>query len=64
MVPEIRWSEFTVTWEDDTSVTIPIVYGKDVMDWWYDDASSEPSRGKVAWKAVEVALPVTLNRLR
>jgi hypothetical protein len=42
--------EYTVTWEDDTSVTIPIVYGKDVMDWWYDDACSEPSRGKVAWK--------------
>jgi hypothetical protein len=34
--------EYTVTWDDDNSVTIPIVYGKDVLDWSYDDGSSEP----------------------
>jgi hypothetical protein len=39
--------EYTVTWDDDNSVTIPIVYGKDVLDWSYDDGSSEPSRAKV-----------------
>jgi hypothetical protein len=42
--------EYTVTWEDDSSVTIPIVYGKDVLDWWTLEGSPEPSRGKVAWK--------------
>jgi hypothetical protein len=42
--------EYTVTWEDDTSVTIPIVYGKDVRDWWFGEEDPEPSRGKVAWK--------------
>jgi hypothetical protein len=42
--------EYTVTWDDDTSVTIPIRYGKDVADWWYDDNSPEPSEAKVAWK--------------
>jgi hypothetical protein len=42
--------EYTVTWDDDTSVTIPIRYGKDILDWWYDDSSPEPSEAKVAWK--------------
>jgi hypothetical protein len=42
--------EYTVTWDDDTSVTIPITYGKDVLDWWFYENSPEPSRGKVAWK--------------
>jgi hypothetical protein len=42
--------EYAVTWEDDTSVTIPMRYGKDILDWWYDDTSSDPSEAKVAWK--------------
>src|SRR5438132_4810994 len=25
------------SWEDDTSTTIPIRYGKDILDWWFDD---------------------------
>jgi beta-galactosidase len=42
--------EYTVNWDDGTSVTIPIEYGKDVLDWWYYPDSGEPTRGKVAWK--------------
>ena len=42
--------EYVVTWEDDTSVTIPLRYGKDILDWWYDDSSAEPKEAKVAWK--------------
>jgi hypothetical protein len=41
---------YVVTYEDGTSVTIPIRYGKEVLDWWYDDSSPEPSAAKVAWK--------------
>ena len=41
--------EYTVNWDDDTSVTIPIVYGKDVVDWWAAE-EIEPSRAKIAWK--------------
>jgi hypothetical protein len=44
--------EYVVTWDDDTSVTIPIRYGKELLDWWYDDASPEPTEAKVAWKGV------------
>jgi hypothetical protein len=42
--------EYTVNWDDGTSVTVPIEYGKDVLDWWCHADSGEPTRGKVAWK--------------
>jgi hypothetical protein len=42
--------EYVVTFDDDTSTTIPIRYGEDLLDWWYGEASSEPSEAKVAWQ--------------
>ena len=42
--------EYVVKWEDGTTATIPIRYGKEVLDWWYDDNSPEPTAAKVAWK--------------
>jgi hypothetical protein len=52
--------EYTVNWDDGSSTTIPIVYGKDVLDWWYTDDTPEPTRGKVAWKG-ENELAKSLN---
>jgi hypothetical protein len=40
---------YTVNYDDMSQQTIPIVYGKDVLDWWYTGDSKEPTRGKVAW---------------
>jgi hypothetical protein len=42
--------EYTVYWDDGSSVKIPIVLGEDVHDWWYKEDSPEPKRAKVAWK--------------
>lgn len=42
--------QFTVIYEDKSQEKIPIVYGKDVRDWWYRDDSPGVTRGKVAWK--------------
>jgi hypothetical protein len=41
---------YTVHYADKSQETIPIVYGKDVLDWWYTGDSPEPTRAKVAWK--------------
>jgi hypothetical protein len=41
---------YTVNYDDKRQETIPIVYGKDVLDWWYTGDSKEPTRAKVAWK--------------
>lgn len=40
---------YTVHYADGSAEHIPIVYGRDVRDWWYDSDLSEPSQGKVAW---------------
>jgi hypothetical protein len=41
--------EYIITFADDTSTTIPIRYGKDLLNWWSDE-SVEPGEAKVAWK--------------
>jgi len=41
---------FTVNYEDKSTQTIPIVFGKDVLDWWHRENDEGPSRAKVAWK--------------
>ena len=51
-----RIGAYTVHYEDGTSATIPIVYGKDVLDWWKYPVSPEPTRGKVAWEGVNEAV--------
>jgi RNA polymerase sigma factor (sigma-70 family) len=40
---------YMVHYADRHHETIPIVYGKDVRDWWYKDCMG-PSRATVAWK--------------
>jgi hypothetical protein len=41
---------YTVNYEDKSQETIPIVYGRDISDWWYTEDSKAPTRAKVAWK--------------
>jgi hypothetical protein len=41
--------QYKVHYEDNTSVVIPIAYGRDVRDWWNHDNSKPVTRGKVAW---------------
>jgi hypothetical protein len=42
--------EYQIHYEDESVETVPIVYGKDVRDWWFRPTEAETSRGKVAWK--------------
>ena len=42
--------EYTITWEDETTVTIPIIYGKDVLNWWVGEEAAESGKVKIAWK--------------
>jgi hypothetical protein len=42
--------EYLVHFADNSTETIPVVYGKDVRDWWVLPNGKETvSRGKVAW---------------
>lgn len=42
--------EYRINYEDKTSASFPIVYGKDVRDWYYVEGPKEElERGKIAW---------------
>jgi hypothetical protein len=40
---------YTVNFEDQSQSTIPIVYGKDISDWWYHERAG-CGRAQVAWE--------------
>ena len=42
--------QYMVHYEDGSAEGVPIVFGKDVRDWWYVDGEAETSRGKVVWR--------------
>jgi hypothetical protein len=42
--------EYCVTYEDKSSVNIPIVYGEDVRDWFFVGGEMETVRSKIVWK--------------
>jgi hypothetical protein len=44
--------EYRINFDDDSALIIPVVYGKDVRDWFYVEGEPKPSRGTVAWTGV------------
>jgi len=42
--------EYRVTFEDKSTVNIPIVYGEDVRDWFFVGGEMETIRSKIVWK--------------
>ncbi len=46
---EVVVGHYTVHYEDKSQEMIPIVYGKDIGNWWYFEGDKGPSRAKVAW---------------
>jgi hypothetical protein len=40
---------YIVHYADKTEERIPIIYGRDVRDWWRDSDPLEPTRARVAW---------------
>jgi hypothetical protein len=43
-------AEYRINYDDNSSESIGIEYGKDVRDWWYGGNDQETSRAVVAWK--------------
>jgi hypothetical protein len=48
-------AEYKIVYDDGTSASIPVVYGEDVRDWWFNAGAKGVSRGKVAWKGTNEA---------
>jgi hypothetical protein len=62
--PYKRIGAYTVHYEDGTSATLPIVFGKDVLDWWKNPGDPEPTRGKVAWEGKNEAVKGSRTTIR
>jgi RNA polymerase sigma factor (sigma-70 family) len=41
---------YTVNYEGHTPVTIPLIYGEDIRNWWTVQDQPPPRRAEVAWK--------------
>ena len=41
--------EYVVAWDDGTTVTIPIRFGKDLHEYAFDDSTPEPTEARTAW---------------
>jgi hypothetical protein len=43
-------AKYVVQYDDKTSETVEVVYGKDVVDWWAYPDQKGPSMGKAVWE--------------
>jgi RNA polymerase sigma factor (sigma-70 family) len=46
---------YTLNYEDNSKETIPIMFGRDVSNWWRRDNESPPSVANVVWKGANDA---------
>ena len=44
-------AKYIINYEDKTTAEIPIVYGKDVVDWWAYPGRAAPAKGKIVWES-------------
>jgi hypothetical protein len=61
---DTKIAEYKIHYDDGTSATIPVVYGQDVRDWWYNKDSPGVTRGKVAWKGSNERAKELNNEIR
>ncbi len=47
--------EYQVHYEDDSTASMPVVFGEDVRDWWNNDQGKPTTRGKVVWTGGNIA---------
>jgi Tol biopolymer transport system component len=55
-------AKYVVHYEDGSTATIPVVYGKDVRNWWFSVGEPGVTRGKVAWEGENEATKLTMGR--
>src|SRR5207245_1064399 len=55
---------YRITFDDGSALVIPLVYGRDVRDWFYMDAEKEPSQAKVVWKGDNARAREVRSRIR
>ena len=56
--------EYVLTFDDKSTVSIPIVYGENVRDWFYVEGEPGIQRGKIAWNGVNERAPEVGAKIR
>ena len=56
--------EYVLTFEDKSTVGIPIVYGENVRDWFYVDGEPGIQSGKIAWSGTNERAPEVGAKIR
>jgi hypothetical protein len=56
--------KYIIHYQDKTTATIEIVYGKDVRDWWDNQDRNEVTRGKLAWTGKNAAVKANNASIR
>jgi hypothetical protein len=61
-------AKYTVHYEDGSKEVIPVIYGRDITDWWYAPGSelhtAEPTHARVAWEGTNDSLKDAEGRIR
>jgi hypothetical protein len=57
-------AEYKINYDDGKSVTIAVVYGQDVRDWWFTEKSKGVTRGKIVWTGDNELAKELNSRLR
>ena len=47
--------QYQVNYEDETTDTVPVVYGEDVRDWWTSKQTESVTRATVGWEGANAA---------
>ena len=42
--------QYIVSYSDGVRAIIPIIYQKDVVDWWFMEGDKQPSEAAIAWQ--------------
>ena len=53
---------YIVRYSDGARETIPIIYQKDVVDWWFMEGDKHPSEAAIAWQGHGVSTQLQLVR--
>jgi hypothetical protein len=57
-------AEYQIRYADGSTASVPVVYGKDVRDWWFTEKAKGVTRGKVAWEGDNDLAKSNRSRIR
>jgi hypothetical protein len=57
-------ARYVVHYEDDSTATIEVVWGRDVKDWWIAPGERGPTKSKVGWEGENALVKATGSKIQ